>query len=300
MMSIDFELYRIFYVVAECESITKASNELFISQPAVTKQIKKLEELIGCDLFIRTKKGLILTESGKMIYSDIKNAIKSFELAEKRIMNLKTLDSGIIKIGVGTTLTRKFLLPYLRDFHEKYPSVKIEIFTDSYKSLREKLKYGKIDFIISKIPDKKDDDFEYYPLGDINECFVVNEKYYELTKRVIAFEEIGKYPLLIQTPSSNIRNYFDSFCASNSIKFDSIVEIASSSLLIDFVKIGFGVGLVTREYIKEELENGNLFELKVNPFIPTKKFGIVKLKNNIDSYAVCKLLEDVESLKYKM
>ena len=90
-MSIDFELYRIFYIVAECESITKASNELFISQPAVTKQIKKLEELLGCDLFIRTKKGLILTDSGKMIYSDIKNAIKSFELAEKRIMNCDTL-----------------------------------------------------------------------------------------------------------------------------------------------------------------------------------------------------------------
>lgn len=299
-MSIDFELYRIFYIVAECESITKASNELFISQPAVTKQIKKLEELLGCDLFIRTKKGLILTDSGKMIYSDIKNAIKSFELAEKRIMNLKTLDSGIIKIGVGTTLTRKFLLPYLRDFHEKYPNVKIEIFTDSYKSLREKLRYGKIDFIVSKIPDKKDDDFEYFSLGDINECFVVNDKYYDLTKRVIPFEEMGNYPLLIQTPSSNIRSYFDSFCASNNIKFDSIVEIASSSLLIDFVKIGFGVGLVTREYIKEELENGNLFELKVNPSIPSKKYGIVKLKNNIDSYAVCKLLEDIESLKYKM
>ena len=83
-MEIDFELYRIFYVVAECGSITKASIELFISQPAVTKQIKKLESILGCDLFIRTKRGLVLTESGKAIYSDVRNAIKSFELAEKR------------------------------------------------------------------------------------------------------------------------------------------------------------------------------------------------------------------------
>ena len=230
----------------------------------------------------------------------MKNAIKSFELAEKRIMNLQKLYTGVIKIGIGTTLTRRFLLPYLRDFREKYPNIKIEIFTDSFKESKEKLKYGKIDFIISKIPDKKDSEFEYFPLGDINECFVVNDKYFDLTKKIIPAGEISNYPLLIQTPSSNIRSYFDSFCNSNSIKFDTIIEIASSSLLIDFVKIGFGVGLITREYIKEELECGSLFELNVNPSIPTKKFGIVKLKNSIDSHAVSKLLEDIESLKYKM
>ena len=299
-MEIDFELYRIFYVVAECGSITKASIELFISQPAVTKQIKKLESILGCDLFIRTKRGLVLTESGKAIYSDVRNAIKSFELAEKRINSLKMLDTGTIKIGIGTTLTRKFLLPYLRDFHNKYPNIKIEIFTNSFAELRNKLKSGKIDFIISKIPDKLDEEFEYTSLGDINECFVVNDKYYDLTKKVIPFFELSKYPLLIQTKSSNIRSYFDDFCNSYNMHFDSIVEIASSSLLIDFVKIGFGIGLVTKEYIKEDLEVGNLFLINVVPSIPTKKFGLIKLKDSVSSYAVMKLIEDIEKLTYKM
>lgn len=299
-MSIDLELYRIFYVVAENESITKASAELFISQPAVTKQIRKLETILGCNLFIRTKKGLILTENGRVIYSDIKNAIKSFELAEKKLKHLQKLDTGTIKIGIGTTLTRKFLLPYLRDFHNSYPNIKIEIFTDPYKESKEKLKYGKIDFIISKIPDHMDDEFECVKLGDIHECFVVNDKYFSLTNKTIAINDVSNYPLLLQTTSSNIRNYFDEYCAFNNVKFDTIIEIASSSLLIDFVKIGFGVGVVTREYVKDDLENGTLYEVNVNPCIPTKSFGIIKLKNSIDSYAVSKLLENIESLKYKM
>ena len=299
-MNIDFELYRIFFVTAEAGSITNASKELFISQPAVTKQIQKLETILGCNLFIRTKKGLILTEVGKSIYIDIKNGIKSFEIAEQKIKGLKQLEHGIIKIGIGTTLTRKFLLPYLKEFHENYPNIKIEIQTDPYSELKEKLKHGKVDFVISKIPDVLDEDLESTKLGEINECFVASEKFIELKDKTILKEELPNYPILLQTNTANIRRYFDKYCEDNNIIITSLNEIASSSLLIDFVKAGFGIGVVTKEYIKEDLEKGVLYELKVEPHIPTRSFGLITLKNSILSYATTLLIKQIQSLKYKM
>ena len=74
-MNINFELYRIFYTVAVCGNITKASKELMISQPAVTKQLKTLENQLGGELFIRTKKGVILTDNGREIFNYVKHAI---------------------------------------------------------------------------------------------------------------------------------------------------------------------------------------------------------------------------------
>ena len=91
-MNIDFELYRIFYVVANNKNITKASQELLISQPAVTKSIKKLEDLLGGQLFTRTKKGVTLTSEGKEIYSYIKQAIEFINNAENRFSKILKLE----------------------------------------------------------------------------------------------------------------------------------------------------------------------------------------------------------------
>ena len=113
-MNINFELYRIFYVVANHSNITKASEELNISQPAISKSIKNLEDQLGGNLFIRTKRGVILTEEGKEFYNYIKQAMEYINNAEKKFTNLINLETGCIKIGINTTLTKEFLrLAYL-------------------------------------------------------------------------------------------------------------------------------------------------------------------------------------------
>ena len=105
-MNINFELYRIFYVVANHSNITKASEELNISQPAISKSIKNLEDQLGGNLFIRTKRGVILTEEGKEFYNYIKQAMEYINNAEKKFTNLINLETGCIKIGINTTLTK--------------------------------------------------------------------------------------------------------------------------------------------------------------------------------------------------
>ena len=144
-MNINFELYRIFYVVANNGNITKASEELNISQPAVSKSIKNLEDQLGGPLFVRTKRGVILTEEGKEFYEYIKHAMEYINNAENKFTDLINLETGCIKIGVSTTLTKEFLLPYLEKFHELYPKIDIQIMTYLTSDLIPKLRNGLID-----------------------------------------------------------------------------------------------------------------------------------------------------------
>ena len=141
-MNIDFELYRIFYVVAKNGNITRASEELMISQPAISKSIKNLEEQLGGQLFVRSKRGVILTEEGKTFYSYIKQAIEYISSAENKFSELINLEIGCIKIGVSATLTKEFLLPYLKEFHSLYPHIDIQIDTNLSPVLMHKLKNG--------------------------------------------------------------------------------------------------------------------------------------------------------------
>ena len=144
-MNIDFELYRIFYVVANHCNITKASEELSISQPAISKSIKNLEEQLGGQLFVRTKRGVVLTEEGKEFYNYIKQAIEYINNAENKFTDLINLETGCIKIGISTTLTKEFLLPYLEEFHSLYPKIDIQIITNLTSDLMPKLRNGLID-----------------------------------------------------------------------------------------------------------------------------------------------------------
>ena len=146
-MNIDFELYRLFYEVANYRNITKASMHLNISQPAISKSIKNLENQLGGSLFIRTKKGVVLTEEGKELYYYIKQAIEFINNGENKFTDLINLKTGCIKIGTSTTIAKEFLLPYLEIFRDKYPSIDIKIITGVSNELISKLKYGLIDIL---------------------------------------------------------------------------------------------------------------------------------------------------------
>jgi len=282
---INLELYRIFQIVAETGNITKASEKLCISQPAVTKQIKNLEDAIGGSLFIRTKKGVVLNEDGKKVFIKIKHALSLFNEAENDFKNLENLISGTIKIGISTTLVKKFLSKYIKIFHELHPNIIIEINTDPTSEMIKSLKIGIIDFIIAKIPNRVDSELETIDLGELENIFVANESYKNLINKNLSVNELKNYPLLLQKTPSNSREVIDDYFKENSTIKTADMSIASSNLLIDFVKSGFGIGFVTKLYVDEELKKGELFEINIFPKVKSNKLGIIKLKNNELSFA---------------
>lgn len=298
-MNIDFELYRIFYVVANNQNITKASQELMISQPAVTKSIKNLEEQLGGTLFVRTKKGVTLTPEGKELYKYIKQAIEFINNGEHQFSSLKNLEIGSIRIGVSTTLTKTFLLPYLEKFHQSYPKIDIQIFTYLTSDLVEIMRNGSIDIIILNLPfnDTKQE-LNIIPCKEVQDCFIVSEHYKFLTQKKIPLAELNNYPLILQAPKSNTRIFLDTFCLKHKVILKPNINIASYSLVVEFAKIGLGIGYATKDYIKKELANKELYELKTIPSLPKRQIGIAYSKHTIPNFSTQKLIEIIKQDKF--
>lgn len=291
-MNINFELYRIFYVVAKNGNITKASKELNISQPAISKSIKNLEEQLGGQLFFRTKRGVILTDEGKEFYKYISQAIEYIYNAENKFSDLVNLETGCIKIGISTTLTKEFLLPYLEKFHYLYPKIDIQIVTSYTDDLMTKLKNGLIDILILNLNNKNyGNDIEIIKCRKIQDCFVVGEKFKSLASQELSFNELNNYPLLLQAKGSSTREFLDDVAKANNITLKPNIELASYSLVSEFVKIGFGIGYVTRDYVKSAIKNKELFELNLKEKIPNRYIGIALSKNHIPSFSTRKIIK---------
>lgn len=298
-MNIDFELYRIFYTVANHQNITKAAEELHISQPAISKSIKNLEEQLGGQLFTRTKRGVILTEEGREFYNYIKQAIEYISNAENKFTQLINLETGCIKIGISTTLTKEFLLPYLEEFHKLYPKIDIQIMTNITSELFTKLRNGLIDIIILNLNNiNYGQDINIIKCQKITDCFVVNHKYKHLLKKEISIKDLNKYPLILQSKESNTRKFLDNFSKNNNTILKPNIELASYSLVVEFAKIGLGIGYATKEYIKKELKNKELYEIKLKEKIPTRYIGIATSSKHLPNFSSKKLIEIITKKKH--
>ncbi len=291
-MNINFELYKVFYAVANAGNITKASKELYISQPAISKSIKNLEDSLGGQLFIRTKRGVVLTEEGKEFYNYIKQAMEYIYSAENKFTELVNLDVGTIKIGISTSLTKEFLLQYLKVFHNLYPKIDIQIITNLTSELILKLRNGLLDIVILNLPSiEYGKDIEIIKCKDIQDCFVVNNNYLNLTNKKIDIKELTDYPLILQIKGSNTRSFIDDFALKNNVILKPNFELASSTLVVDLAKIGFGIGYATKDYINNEIKNKELYILDVNPKIPKRSIGLAISNNHLPSFSAKKLID---------
>ena len=288
---INLELYRIFYVVATEKNITKASEVLNISQPAVTKHIKNLEYQIGTPLFIRTKKGVILNEYGEKIYLKVKNALTLLNESEKEISEYKELDKGTIRIGISTSLAKLYLMDYIESFHKIYANIIIDIFTYPTKDLIKMLKNGQIDIIIGKHPNIEDKDLDYTILGKTKYIFVASPKYCELKDKKVKLKDVKKYPLIFQNHPSNAQTSIEKYFNKNDVKVEPKMSIGSSNLLLDFVKIGYGIGYATKMYAQDYIDKGKIFEIDITPDTEYIDYGLTILKNNIMPSYCNKLIE---------
>lgn len=290
-MNISLDLYRLFYIVAKEGSISRAANILFISQPAITLQIKKLESELGVSLFTRTKHGVVLTEEGNILFEYIKVAMDNIINGENALSNLKNLDSGIIRIGASTTVSKHIVMPYLEKFHEMYPKIEIQIVNSLTTNLLKELRNGNLDILFLNLPMDENKDLKIIPITDVHDIFVGNKKYFDLTKGKISLEELNNYPLLFQKMPSNTRAYLNKYLKSNNTNLKPQLEVVSYNLIMDLVSAGFGIGYATKEFIKSELEKKELYEIKVEPSVPKRFIGIATIDKKTPNYSVKKLIQ---------
>lgn len=283
-MDINLDLYKIFYYVAKNENITRAANELSISQPAISRSIKTLEDQLGMSLFIRKRDGVALSEAGQLIYEKIKNSMELIESAENDLISLSNLDKGVINIGASKTIIHEYLMPYIKQFHLEFPNIRIRIFTDKTTDLLDKAKLGLIDVIFTNMPFQIPENFEEIQLMELHDCFVANNTFDYLKNKTLDINELATLPLLVLTKGAINRIRLDDFCVQNNITIKPEMEFGSNTLIKEFTEAGFGIGMLTKEHVKEELANGTLFEIKTNININPKHLSLlynIDYKRNI-------------------
>ena len=278
-MDVNFELYKMFYVVANNKSISKGAEELMISQPAVTQSIKMLEGQLGVTLFVRTKKGVILTDEGEELYKYVKEGMTYFINGYNKVMSLKSLDAGVLKIGASTSVTEHYLMPYITRFHELYPNVEIKIVNLLTDVLLKELRNGNVDIVIGSNGDYVDKDLEFFEISEVGEVFVSNKK------TSLSKEDLFNSNLILQTAPSVARTSFNEYVKKNDIKYVPFMEVVSHRLVTELVKAGMGIGVVTEEYVKNELGK-NLFIVNHDVCLPKRKLGYTLVKNSVPTYRV--------------
>lgn len=254
--------YRIFYTVAKTKNISKAAKELYISQPAISKSIQKLEDSLGCELFRRSSRGVILTEEGELLFTHVSSAFETLSLGEDKLKNSLELGVGHLKIGVSSTLCKYILLPYLKEFTKMYPHINISITCQSTNETLQLLEENKIDIgLIGRPESLKTIDFFY--LAEIEDIFIATSSYLDNLKRR-GYESDGilsNSTLMLLDKNNMTRQYIDDYLQENQIIIRDLIEISAMDLLIEFAKINLGVACVIREFVKEELADGTLIEI---------------------------------------
>ena len=272
--------YRIFYTVAKTGNISKAAKELYISQPAISKSIQKLEESMNCELFRRSSRGVSLTEEGELLYSHVKVAFETLALGEDRLRNSIELGVGHLKIGVSSTLCKYMLLPYLKEFIKQYPHINISITCQSTNDTLKLLEENKIDVgLIGKPENLKNIDF--YFLAEIKDIFVATKDYIRnLKARGVRENRILQNSTIMLLDKNNMtRQYIDDYLQENHIVVQDSIDISSMDLLIEFAKISVGVACVIREFVKQELADGSLVEIPLGFPIHKREVGFAYKKS---------------------
>ena len=274
-MNIDLELYRIFYVVAKHKHMTRASEELHISQPAISQAIKKLEEQLDGTLFLRSNKGMELTEEGKMFYEYVKGALELINNAEREFTSFKDLNKGEVKIGCSTTLTKLVLLETIKKFHIDYPNININITNDLTSNLINDLKLGKLDFVIFNESNIKESNVALIKIKELKQGFIYNPNFFK--DDIKSFNDLNNYPLILQKAESNSRKLLDYIALKKNVKLIPKMEVVSQDLITEFVNIGLGIGFSIINLSKRNFKD--LKELEINKEIPNINVYLATNKN---------------------
>lgn len=282
-MNQNLSSYRIFYTVANTGNISKAAKELYISQPAISKSIQKLEEGVGCKLFSRSSRGVVLTEEGKLLYDHVRSAFETLNLGEEKLRRSIELGVGHLKIGVSSTLCKYMLLPYLKEFIKQNPHISISITCQSTNETLKLLEDNKIDIGLIGRPDSvKGIQFDF--LEEIEDIFVATKDYlHNLKARGVQKNQILQSSTLMLLDKNNMtRQYIDDYLQENQIHVKDSIDISNMDLLIDFARISVGVACVIKNFVLEDLENGSLVEIPLGIPIHKREVGFA-YKNNLHS-----------------
>lgn len=275
-MDVNFELYKVFYQVANLLSFSMAAEELYISQSAVSQSIRSLEHKLQCKLFIRNTKQVKLTQEGEHLFKHIEQAYTLIKAGERTIIDIHSLTQGEVRIGATDTICKYYLLPYLKQFNRNYPQVKIKVTNRTSPICMELLRKGSVDLAIVNLPEKSTDHtfrIEHTQLQ--RDIFIAGNQYSFLKGRKLALAELAQYPLLMLEKNTTTRDFIDNYLVNQGLILNPEIELGSVDLLVELAKIGLGIALVVEDFFTEQIASQEVFALQFNETLPPRSLGIL-------------------------
>jgi DNA-binding transcriptional LysR family regulator len=290
-MNISLEYYKIFYYTAQCRSISAAAQQLSISQPAVSQGIRQLEKQLGTQLFIRTPKGVRLTSEGDMLFAYVSRGYESIQAGEHKLMQMLNMNMGEVRIGASDMTLQFFLLPYLEQFHEQFPKIKVSVTNGPTPETLRYLKEGKIDFGVVSTPFSVPRNLQAATVKTIQDVFIAGPRFAHLKEKVLHFKELEELPIICLEKSTSTRSYIDGQLAGYGVVLHPEFELATSDMIVQFAIRNLGIGYVMEEFARPHMEQHDLFSLTFCDALPPRHFCIVTENHVPVSTAARRLLE---------
>lgn len=303
-MEINFELYKVFYHAAKLLSYTKAAEALFISQSAVSQNIKLLEEQLDIQLFVRAGKGVKLTTEGEALFQHVEKAYNLLKSGEQYMSSIRSLSSGLVRIGASDTINKYFLLDPLKAFHEKYPNIRIQINNRPSPVSLRLVENGEIDIgVINLDPAKSYSNLKVVPLGSFRNVFIAPIAWKEKLEGKRSANSLKDYALISLEEKSTTRRIFNKYLKDNKLELEPEFEFGSMDLIVEMTRIGMGIGFVAESAAKSAIDAGEVFVLNIKEPIPTVEIGLVsnpKVPMNLAAKAFTETLLEVISGPFAM
>ena len=269
----DLNLYKIFYTVCHYQNFSHAAQALYISQPAISKSIKTLENNLGITLFSRSSKGVLLTPEGKLLYEHLDKAFSSITEGETLLNKLKNMDSGELRLGVSSTLGTHFLLPLLSEFTKTYPTLQVHVINDNTTQTLNLIEKNLIDLAIVSSP-LTHNSLAFIPLMPIEDIFVCSPSYYSNIEDLSPKEICQKAYFMLLSQKSITRLHLQAHFANLGLQLIPNIEASNMDFLIECAKSGLGITSVIKSFVAPQLANGTLIEIPLAPPLPVRHIGI--------------------------
>lgn len=291
--SINFELYKIFYYAASSLNFSKAANALHVTQSAVSQAIKSLENQLGINLFYRNGRNIKLSYEGEILYQHVEKAFNFIRSAEYSMNSIRVLDEGTVFIGASDTITRYFLMPSIKAFHQDYPKVKIVINNRPSPRSVEKLSKGEIDLAIVNIsPDQTYGGLNHFTLARLEHIFISKRPF---PQKKIALSELSQHPLICLETKSTTRRILESHYAQYHVPLKPAFEFGSFDVILEAVSADMGIGFVPRKIVSDALSRQDFHEIKTTQPLPSIDIGILTNQNKPLSIAAQMYLERLKN-----
>jgi Transcriptional regulator len=266
-MDINYELYKVFYQVAKSLSFSDAADTLFISQSAVSQSIKTLEKRLNQTLFIRSTKRVALTKEGELLLKHIEPAINLISRGENQLC--ADPKSGVqLRIGASDTICRYYLVPFLNQFHKKYPNIHIKVTNATSLQCAKLLERNEVDIIVTNSPNSAlNNMMQIIPVKEFKDIFIANKEAFPVSDHAISLQELQQNPILMLDKRSTTSIFLHNLFLENSLDLVPAIELSSNDLLIDLAKIGLGIAFIP-DFCVKELDD--LSVIQTTQEIPTR------------------------------